>query len=66
MLWWLMMGTVGAMVASDISDERKKRDEMKNWSEQKLHAYAGVKSHPKDLKCYAYDLAKQKKFERMV
>jgi len=60
MLGWLMLG---AALTIDIWEDDKKK--MRNWSEQKLHAYAGVKSHPKALKCYAYELAKKKKFERL-
>ena len=63
MLGWLVVGAVGAVLMQDIYAEDKKK--MQNWSEQKLHAYAGVKSHPKELKCYAYELAKKKKFERL-
>ena len=41
--------------------------EMKSWSIEKLHAYAGVKdgSHPKFLRNRAYHLAKRKKFEEV-
>jgi len=60
-----MFGTilmVGAAIA--LTDDSKERKEMQHWSIQKLHAYAGVRSHPKELKRYAYELAKQKKFEQ--
>ena len=61
-----MLGTIlmvgAALWATDDSAERKK---MQSWSIEKLHAYAGVKSHPKALKEYAYHLAKKKKFDSL-
>jgi len=43
-------------------DETKK--EMENWSPKKLHAFAGMKDkHDKEIRDYAYNLAKEKEFE---
>jgi len=57
---------IAGAVASALHDEHADlRKEMQRWSEQRLHAYAGVKSHPKEMKTFAYDLAKKKKYERL-
>jgi len=42
---------------------KAKKQEMQEWTPKQLHAYAGVKTHPQDLRDYAYALAKQKEFE---
>ena len=54
---------LGAAIAYDPYESDKKK--MRHWSIEKLHAYAGVKSHPKALKEYAYHLAKKKKFDSL-
>jgi len=44
-------------------DFNDKKQEMQSWTKHQLHSYAGVPSHPKELKDFAYNLAKQKRFE---
>ena len=60
-MWGLLM--LGAAIAYDPWESDKKK--MRHWSIEKLHAYAGIRSNPKALKTWAYDLAKQKKFDSM-
>ena len=60
MLGYLILG---AAITYDPWKKEKKR--MRNWSIEKLHAYAGIRSNPKALKTWAYDLAKQKKFDSL-
>jgi hypothetical protein len=45
---------------NDINDKKR---EMQSWTQHQLHSYAGVRSHPEELKEFAYHLAKQKRFE---
>jgi hypothetical protein len=41
---------------------KKEESEMLGWSVKKLHAYAGVESHRKRLKDFAYKTAKEKAY----
>ena len=65
MLDLLLWGGAATLVKRSIDKERAERQLMETWSIQKLHAYAGVKSHPKALKEHAYHLAKKKKFDSL-
>ena len=59
------LGLVAAVIMSADSDEKKLKQEMQSWSIAKLHAFAGMKhKHPAAIRTYAYNLAKEKKFNR--
>ena len=64
-LWytWIFL-LMGAIVWVWWEAEEKFEKEANDWSEEKLHAYAGVATHSDRRKKFCYELAKKKRWER--
>jgi hypothetical protein len=56
---------LGAFLSAYGQEEAKIKEDMETWSCQRLHAYAGVDTHPKDLRAHAYRLAKAKRYAEL-
>ena len=66
LLWWAGAGATAAWISSDIKETRRQQQEMQSWSVKKLYAFAGMKhKHDKEIRSYAYNLAKEKQFNSL-